>query len=114
MKPRYERFVELANQGARDLGYKDLGAYWRSNYDMPADAFAAELDRLWTQVRPLYEALHAHVRASLAKAYPGKVPEKRPRSPRTSSATSGPSSGATSIPSWACLPPAPATTSPSC
>jgi peptidyl-dipeptidase A len=78
MKPRYERFVQLANQGARDLGYKDLGAYWRSNYDMPADAFSADLDRLWTQVRPLYEALHAHVRASLAKAYPGKVPEKGP------------------------------------
>ena len=76
MKPRYARFVELANQGARDLRYKDLGAYWRSNYDMPADAFAAELDRLWGQVRPLYEALHAHVRASLAKAYPGKVPER--------------------------------------
>jgi peptidyl-dipeptidase A len=76
MKPRYVRFVELANQGARDLRYKDLGAYWRSNYDMPPDAFAAEVDRLWNQVRPLYEALHAHVRASLAKAYPGKVPEK--------------------------------------
>ena len=45
---------------------------------MPADAFSAELDRLWAQVRPLYEALHAHVRASLAKAYPGKVPEKGP------------------------------------
>jgi len=76
MKPKYERFAQLANQGARDLGYKDLGAYWRSNYDMPADAFSAELDRLWNQVRPLYEALHAHVRASLAKAYPGKVPER--------------------------------------
>jgi len=78
MKPKYERFVHLANQGATDLGYPDLGAYWRSNYDMPPDAFAAELDRLWTQVRPLYEALHAHVRASLAKAYPGKVPERGP------------------------------------
>ncbi|HUG54075.1 MAG TPA: M2 family metallopeptidase [Vicinamibacteria bacterium] len=78
MRPRYARFVELANRGARDLGYKDLGAYWRSAYDMPADAFASEVDRLWGQVRPLYEALHAHVRASLAKAYPGKVPERGP------------------------------------
>ena len=78
LRPRYERFVQLANQGARDLGYKDLGAYWRSNYDMSAEAFSADLDRLWEQVRPLYEALHAHVRASLAKAYPGRVPEKGP------------------------------------
>lgn len=78
MKPRYERFVQIANQGARDLGYRDLGAYWRSNYDMPADAFAVELDRLWNQVRPLYDALYTHVRASLAKSYPGKVSETGP------------------------------------
>ncbi len=69
MKPKYERYVELANAGAKDLGYADLGALWRSNYDMPPDAFAAELDRLWNQVRPLYEALHAHVRAQLVKTY---------------------------------------------
>ncbi len=69
MKPKYARFVELGNKGAKELGYKDLGALWRSNYDMPADDFSAELDRLWTQVRPLYEALHAHVRASLNKKY---------------------------------------------
>jgi peptidyl-dipeptidase A len=73
MKPKYQRFVELANEGARELGYKDLGALWRSNYDMPADDFAAELDRLWTQVKPLYDALHTHVRASLVKKYGPKV-----------------------------------------
>jgi peptidyl-dipeptidase A len=79
IKPKYARFVELGNKGARDLGYKDLGALWRTNYDMPADAFATELDRLWAQVRPLYEALHAHVRASLVKKYGSQVvPEKGP------------------------------------
>jgi peptidyl-dipeptidase A len=69
MKPKYETFVTLANEGARELGYKDLGALWRSNYDLPADDFAAELDRLWAQVKPLYDALHAHVRTSLVKKY---------------------------------------------
>jgi peptidyl-dipeptidase A len=79
MKPKYQRFVALANEGARELGYKDLGALWRSNYDMPADDFAAELDRLWAQVRPLYDALHAHVRASLVKKYgPKLVPPAGP------------------------------------
>jgi peptidyl-dipeptidase A len=73
MKPQYQRFVALANEGARELGYKDLGALWRSNYDMPADDFSAELDRLWGQVKPLYDALHAHVRASLVKQYGTKV-----------------------------------------
>ena len=63
------RFVELSNKGARELGFADTGVLWRSNYDMPADAFAAEVDRLWTQVRPLYVSLHTYVRSKLAEKY---------------------------------------------
>ncbi len=69
MRERYVRQTVLANKGARELGFKDLGAMWRSNYDMPPDEFAKEVDRLWEQVKPLYLALHTHVRASLAKHY---------------------------------------------
>lgn len=69
MRPKYQRFVELANQGSKELGFADTGAMWRSNYDMPPDTFEAELDRLWTQVKPLYDKLHAHVRARLAEKY---------------------------------------------
>jgi peptidyl-dipeptidase A len=69
MRGDYQRFVELTNEGARELGYSDVGSLWRSNYDMDPDAFAAELDRLWGQVRPLYDALHCHVRAELADEY---------------------------------------------
>jgi peptidyl-dipeptidase A len=65
----YQRFVELTNQGAQELGYPDTGALWRSNYDMSPDAFAAEVDRLWQQVLPLYESLHCYVRAKLAEFY---------------------------------------------
>jgi len=79
MRDDYRRFAELANEGARELGFADLGAMWRSNYDMPPDAFAAELDRLWGQVRPLYEALHCYVRAELVKQYgPEVVPPAGP------------------------------------
>ncbi|HET7747263.1 MAG TPA: M2 family metallopeptidase, partial [Vicinamibacteria bacterium] len=79
MKPRYQRFVELGNQGARELKFDDLGAMWRSAYDMPPDAFAAEVDRLWGQVKPLYDALHTHVRARLREKYGAeKVPEAGP------------------------------------
>ncbi|HEX8617478.1 MAG TPA: M2 family metallopeptidase, partial [Thermoanaerobaculia bacterium] len=46
MRDRYTRFVELMNQGSRDLGYSDVGAMWRSKYDMPPDAFSTEVDRL--------------------------------------------------------------------
>ena len=69
MRDEYTRFVELMNQGARDLGYTDVGAMWRSKYDMPPDAFAAEVDRLWGQVKPLYDSLHCYVRWNLTKKY---------------------------------------------
>jgi peptidyl-dipeptidase A len=72
MRQRYSRFVELSNKGARELGFKDTGAMWRSNYDMSPEEFSAELERLWQQVRPLYLALHAYVRRELIKKY-GKV-----------------------------------------
>jgi peptidyl-dipeptidase A len=75
MKARYSRMVELANDGAREMGFADVGAMWRSNYDMKPDEFSAELDRLWQQVRPLYISLHAYVRTQLLKKYgPGVIP----------------------------------------
>jgi peptidyl-dipeptidase A len=73
MRADYARLVELANEGSRELGYKDTGALWRSKYDMPPDAFAQEVDRLWTQVKPLYDALHCHVRAKLNEKYGNSV-----------------------------------------
>ena len=79
MLPLYERFVELSNAGARELGFADLGDMWRSGYDMTTGEFTAELERLWAQVRPLYEALHCHVRAALADEFGSAVvPEDRP------------------------------------
>ena len=69
MREMYQRFVELANEGVRELGFTDLGAMWRAGYDMTPEEFSAEVERLWEQVRPLYEALHCHVRARLAETY---------------------------------------------
>ena len=73
MRDRYARFVTLANAGARGFGFQDVGVLWRSGYDMPADSFALEIDRLWTQLKPLYVQLHAYVRARLAQRYPTLV-----------------------------------------
>jgi peptidyl-dipeptidase A len=73
MRQRYARMVELGNKGSRELGFADAGALWRSNYDMPPDAFAKELDRLWEQLRPLYLSLHAYVRGQLSKKYGTQV-----------------------------------------
>ncbi len=74
----YTRFVELANKGAREMGFKDAGAMWRSNYDMEPDQFAAEMERLWLQVKPLYDSLHTYVRARLREKYGDAVPATGP------------------------------------
>ncbi len=78
MKNDYTRFVELSNIGARELGFAETGAMWRSKYDMPADDFAREVDRLWEQVRPLYVSLHAYVRMKLREKYGDAVPAAGP------------------------------------
>ena len=79
MKSKYAHMVELSNKGAQEMGFKDTGALWRSNYDMPPEQFSAELDRLWTQLRPLYLSLHAYVRSQLVKKYgPQAVPPNGP------------------------------------
>ena len=67
LRADYARYVELANEGARELGYQDLGAMWRSNYDMPADEFTREAARLYAQVEPFYKDLQCYARTKLAQ-----------------------------------------------
>ena len=79
MRQRYARFVELSNQGSKELGFKDTGALWRAGYDMTPEQFSAEVERLWQQVRPLYLSLHTYVRARLVQKYgPQVVPPEGP------------------------------------
>ena len=79
MREDYVRVMEIANAGAKELGFDDLGSMWRSNYDMDPDAFAAEAERLLGQIQPLYEALQCHVRAKLSEFYGSQiVPEQGP------------------------------------
>ncbi len=69
MRKDYQRFVELVNEGAKEMGFADAGAMWRSAYDMPAEQVGPETDRLWEQVKPLYEQLHCYTRSKLVKSY---------------------------------------------
>src|ERR1700722_4491333 len=78
MRPLFQKYVELGNKGARELGFADMGAMWRSKYDMPPEAFPAEMDRLWEQVKPLYLSLHAYVRWKLREKYGDVVPASGP------------------------------------
>ena len=78
-KKDYARFIEIANAGARAYGFSDLGASWKSGYDMPSADFEKDVERLWSQVEPLYQSLHCKVRTDLAKHYGvDKVPLDKP------------------------------------
>jgi peptidyl-dipeptidase A len=79
MRADYAEFVALANEGAREQGFRDVGAMWRSGYDMKPEEFDADTERLWQQVKPLYDSLHCYARAKLAQHYGAdKVPPDKP------------------------------------
>ena len=73
MKPEYMRMVDIVNEGSKELGFEDTGALWRGGYDMDGDAFIKEADRLWGQVKPLYDQLHCNTRAALNETYGDEV-----------------------------------------
>jgi peptidyl-dipeptidase A len=76
MKDDYARMVAIANEGAHELGFADTGAMWRSNYDMPPAEFAAMVDGVWDDLKPLYLALHTYVRSKLNEKYGDAVQPK--------------------------------------
>jgi peptidyl-dipeptidase A len=76
MKADYAQLVALANEGARELGYADTGALWRSNYDMTPEEFTALTERLWNEVKPLYQELHCYTRTKLNEKYGDAVQAK--------------------------------------
>jgi peptidyl-dipeptidase A len=79
MATDYARMVEIANEGARDLGFQNVADMWLSNYDMPSADMEREVERLWGQMQPFYEQLHCHVRARLNATYGDAiVPENQP------------------------------------
>ncbi len=72
-KDNYRNYVDISNKGAREMGYADTGAPWRSQYDMTAPEFAREVERLWQQVKPLYDSLHLYTRLKLQQQYGKQV-----------------------------------------
>ncbi|MBW2258038.1 MAG: M2 family metallopeptidase, partial [Deltaproteobacteria bacterium] len=79
MRDLYTEFASLGNEGAKDIGFSDMGELWRGGYDMPADQVEKEADRLLVQVQPLYEQLHCYTRAKLVETYGAeKVPADGP------------------------------------
>ena len=76
MKDDYAKLVGIANAGAKELGFANTGAMWRSGYDMSPEDFAKTTERLWQEVKPLYIALHTYVRWKLNEKYGDAVQPK--------------------------------------
>lgn len=76
MKTKYQKVVEYANIGAKELGYKHLADFWKNKYDMPEAAFEKDLDRLWSEVKPFYEQLHCYARTKLNQKYGDSIAPK--------------------------------------
>ncbi|MBZ9646264.1 M2 family metallopeptidase [Sphingobium sp. 3R8] len=76
MRTDYAKLVDIANAGAKELGFADTGAMWRSKYDMPADDFAKLTDKIWAEVKPLYDDLHCYTRTKLNEKYGDAVQPK--------------------------------------
>ena len=78
MRTQFARYAELGNMGAKEIGFSDVGEMWRAGYDMSPDAFRADIERLWQQMKPFYEELHCYVRSALAKQYGALVHDGEP------------------------------------
>lgn len=76
MRQDYAKLVDIANAGSKELGFADTGAMWRSKYDMPADDFAKLTDKIWSEVKPLYDELHCYTRTKLNEKYGDAVQPK--------------------------------------
>jgi peptidyl-dipeptidase A len=76
MRKDYAEMVGIANDGAKELGFADVGAMWRSGYDMPPEQFEQMADKLWKEVEPLYLSLHTYVRWKLNEKYGDAVQAK--------------------------------------
>ena len=89
MRDDYKIYIELMNKAAEangdlkfcvhwkskqkffSLGYKDAGEMWRSRYE--DDALVEKVDKLWTEVQPLYNELHRYVRNQLRDLHGNKI-----------------------------------------
>ncbi|XP_072105103.1 angiotensin-converting enzyme isoform X2 [Mobula birostris] len=70
MRDNFKRYVKLSNKAATLNGYADTGEQWRSVYE--SKNFEQDLEKIYKELQPLYQNLHAYVRRALYKKYGDK------------------------------------------
>ncbi|XP_024425698.2 angiotensin-converting enzyme 2 [Desmodus rotundus] len=81
LRPLYEEYVVLKNEMAREKNYEDYGDYWRgdyetegsSGYEYSRNQLIEDVENTFEEIKPLYEHLHAYVRAKLMDTYPSHI-----------------------------------------
>ncbi|XP_062939077.1 angiotensin-converting enzyme 2 isoform X2 [Cynocephalus volans] len=81
LRPLYEEYVVLKNEMARANDYEDYGDYWRGDYEAEGEdgynytrnQLIKDVESTFEEIKPLYEQLHAYVRAKLMDAYPSYI-----------------------------------------
>ncbi|EEB18603.1 Angiotensin-converting enzyme, putative [Pediculus humanus corporis] len=77
IKDMYDQLVDLTNEAAKLNNFTDAEEMWNFPYDSPN--FEQEIEEVWSQIRPLYEQLHAYVRRKLRDLYgPEKISNRAP------------------------------------
>ena len=72
MPKLYEKMIKLQNIAAKERGYKDMGDYYRKGvYEV--DNLEEIVDKLWSELKPLHEEVHAYIRFRLSQTYPNLV-----------------------------------------
>lgn len=67
MRSNYAEYVRLLNKAATSIGLNDAKHMWQLKYD---DAqFTETIDRLWTDIQPLYNELHTYIKYKLKYIY---------------------------------------------
>nr|7WSK_A Chain A, Processed angiotensin-converting enzyme 2 [Mammalia] len=81
LRPLYEEYVALKNEMARANNYEDYGDYWRGDYEeewtggynYSRNQLIQDVEDTFEQIKPLYQHLHAYVRAKLMDTYPSRI-----------------------------------------
>jgi peptidyl-dipeptidase A len=96
MKADYARMVAFPTRARASWAIPIPARLWRGNYDMTPDEFAAMTEKVWGQVRPLYQQFTAMCAASSTRNMATRCRPRPARSAPTCWATCGRRNGAAS------------------
>ncbi|KAM3960983.1 angiotensin-converting enzyme isoform 1-T1 [Aphomia sociella] len=63
----FTEYVQMDNEAAKLNGYDSVAEWWLSEYE--ADDSEDQFASLWSQIKPLYQQIHAYVRRQLRLKY---------------------------------------------